>query len=167
MATNAAVLEKWVEKWEANKIPWHRTINNRFLLNYYDKLINGRSSIQIFFPMCGKSIDMKWLYDKGHKIVGVEYCEKAIKDFYEEQGLQYEVENVESVKGKLFKTSDDNIKIFCCDIFLFNKEYAGLMDAVWDRGAFEAVEKEDRKRYFINSILKLSYLQNAFQLCNN
>lgn len=154
MSTNPDVLGKWIEKWENNNIRWHKTSYNESLMKYSDILIDGRSSVQIFFPMCGKCIDMKWFYDKGHKVVGVEYCEKAIKDFFKEQGLQYEIETVEKIKGKLFKTSDGNIKLFCCDIYHFDKECAGLMDAVWDRGALGAVEKEDRKR-FVSLMLSL------------
>ncbi len=31
----------------------------RFLAKYLDKLVNGRSGITVFVPLCGKSVDMK------------------------------------------------------------------------------------------------------------
>lgn len=32
----------------------------RLLQKYLDLLVDGRSGLRIFFPLCGKAVDMKW-----------------------------------------------------------------------------------------------------------
>lgn len=32
----------------------------RLLQKHLDLLVNGRSGLRIFFPLCGKAVDMKW-----------------------------------------------------------------------------------------------------------
>ncbi|XP_076319946.1 thiopurine S-methyltransferase-like isoform X2 [Tachypleus tridentatus] len=125
-----------------------------YLEKYTDILLNGRKDVQIFFPMCGKCVDMKWFYDNGHRVVGVEYVEKAVKEFFQEQGLEYVVEPVEQISGNIYKTADGRMKIFCCEILKFNRDCAGLMDVVWDRGALVAIEKTDRK-IFVKLMLSI------------
>ncbi|KAK3532522.1 hypothetical protein QTP86_018510 [Hemibagrus guttatus] len=69
-----------------------------------DKVLCGRQQVRFFFPLCGKAVDMKWLADMGHVIVGVEISEKAIKQFFEEHSLEYKEEPVPAIPGaKLFK----------------------------------------------------------------
>lgn len=32
----------------------------RLLEKHLDKLVDGRQNIKVFFPLCGKTLDMKW-----------------------------------------------------------------------------------------------------------
>ncbi|XP_076319945.1 thiopurine S-methyltransferase-like isoform X1 [Tachypleus tridentatus] len=147
-------LDYWKTAWEKNNTKWHMQDRHPYLEKYTDILLNGRKDVQIFFPMCGKCVDMKWFYDNGHRVVGVEYVEKAVKEFFQEQGLEYVVEPVEQISGNIYKTADGRMKIFCCEILKFNRDCAGLMDVVWDRGALVAIEKTDRK-IFVKLMLSI------------
>ncbi|KAK2182819.1 hypothetical protein NP493_335g04000 [Ridgeia piscesae] len=40
-----------------------------------------------------------------------------------------------------------DLKIYCCDIIDFTKDLEGEFDAVWDRGAFGAINPDDRRGY--------------------
>nr|XP_022314694.1 thiopurine S-methyltransferase-like [Crassostrea virginica] len=51
--------EYWQKRWEERKIGWHKTNVDSLLEKHVDKLINGRNNIRIFFPFCGKALDMK------------------------------------------------------------------------------------------------------------
>src|SRR5690606_40297026 len=41
----------------------------------------------VFVPLCGKSLDMAWLAGRGHRVLGVELSEVAVRDFFAGQGL--------------------------------------------------------------------------------
>ena len=38
-------------------------------------------------PLCGKSLDMHWLAEQGHGVVGLELVEQAVEAFFDEAGL--------------------------------------------------------------------------------
>ncbi|VDI52776.1 Hypothetical predicted protein [Mytilus galloprovincialis] len=35
---------------------------------HVDKMLNNREKIKIFVPHCGKAVEIKWLWDKGHEV---------------------------------------------------------------------------------------------------
>ncbi|XP_062582862.1 probable thiopurine S-methyltransferase isoform X1 [Saccostrea cucullata] len=137
----------WKEKWDTGKIGFHRSHVDSLLEKHIDKLINGRENIQIFFPLCGKALDMRRLWDLGHTVIGVETVRSALEDFFEEQSIKYTVTDLTDGEGELFISEDKRIKLYCCDLFKFNREREGLMNAVWDRGSMVAINREDRSRY--------------------
>ena len=118
-----------------------------YIEKYYEKLTLGKETVKIFFPLCGKALDMKWLYDNGHEVVGVEISELAIKQFFEESNLQYAEDDATNVKGKVFKSIDGRLSLYACDIFHFNKSIECQFDTIWDRASFTAINKKDRERY--------------------
>ena len=69
------------------------------------------------------------LYEEGHEVVGVEYSEAAICQFFVEQQLPFEQlthtfpssEHSCMHTVKLFTTSDRRLRIYCMDFFLFSK----------------------------------------------
>ena len=36
----------------------------RALAQHLGAMLNGRNGVKIFFPLCGKAVDMKWYFDK-------------------------------------------------------------------------------------------------------
>lgn len=42
---------------------------------------------RVFVPLCGKSLDMIWLAQQGHEVIGVELSPVAVEDFFRENGL--------------------------------------------------------------------------------
>ncbi|XP_041357513.1 probable thiopurine S-methyltransferase [Gigantopelta aegis] len=139
-------VDYWKLRWAQRKVAFHSANVHKFLAEYNDRLLVGREHIKILFPMCGKTVDMKWAYDLGHVVVGVEGSEIPIKEFFEESGLEYTVEPLTTIAGNRYKTTDGRIQIFECDLFDFNKDLAGQFDAIWDRGAIVAVNKDQQKR---------------------
>lgn len=53
--------------------------------------------LTFFLPLCGKAGDLVWLHAKGAKVIGVEIVEKAIIELYEENDIQYRVEEINGV----------------------------------------------------------------------
>ncbi|UYV80256.1 TPMT [Cordylochernes scorpioides] len=156
-----------------------------YLVKHFPRLQNGRDAITIFVPLCGKAMDLKWLYDQGHSVIGVEIVLRPILDFFKEHGLHcdkllwrdldlYQVVmddgtvicfDKETVMNRTqcnyhwflcsrspenevcVQTGDGRLKIYNCDILVLPLAALDEVQAVWDRGAFVALEKEDRIRY--------------------
>nr|HMQ21809.1 methyltransferase domain-containing protein [Planctomycetota bacterium] len=95
----------------------------------------GRS---VLVPLCGKSIDMIWLAEHGHAVVGCEIAERAIRSFFEESGLEYEE------RGESFVATELPITIHCGDFFTFE---TAKCDALYDRAALAALPEERRADY--------------------
>ncbi|XP_028819254.1 probable thiopurine S-methyltransferase isoform X2 [Denticeps clupeoides] len=113
-----------------------------------DRVLRGRRGVRFFFPLCGKAVDMKWLADMGHSVVGVEFSEKGIRQFFEEQNVSYEEAAVPDLPGaKLFKSTDGKISLYQSDIYNFSSTIAGKFGAIWDRGSLVAINPCDRNRY--------------------
>ncbi|KAG5842681.1 hypothetical protein ANANG_G00180190 [Anguilla anguilla] len=141
-------LAEWEGRWQEGRIGFHQLHVHKMLESSIDKILCGRKGIRVFFPLCGKAVDMKWLADMGHSVVGVEISEKGIKEFFEDHDLSYSEELVPDIPGaKVFKSSDGKISLYQCDLFKFSSAVAGKFDGIWDRGALVAINPCDRERY--------------------
>ncbi|XP_018587323.1 probable thiopurine S-methyltransferase [Scleropages formosus] len=141
-------LSEWEDRWQEGRIGFHQLHVHRMLKTNIDKVLCGRKDVRFFFPLCGKAIDMKWLADMGHSVVGVELSQKAIKQFFEENNLSYSEESVPAIPGgKMFKSSDGKISLYQCSFYDFSSSIAGQFGGIWDRGALVAINPCDRQRY--------------------
>ncbi|KGL84609.1 Thiopurine S-methyltransferase, partial [Tinamus guttatus] len=144
----AVPAEEWLQKWAAGKTGFHQEHGHPLLKKYLDVLLNGRNGLRIFFPLCGKAVEMKWLADLGHRVVGAEISEQALREFFSEQGLPYREEPVPGIPGaKVLQSTSGNISLYCCSIYDLSSAVVGKFDGVWDRGALVAVNPCDRERY--------------------
>ena len=132
----------WHEKWEKNEIGFHDDDVNRMLAAHFQtfELADGA---RIFLPLCGKTRDIEWLLSKGHKVVGAELSEIAIKQLFEDLGVEPTV----TPAGQLMHYSAPNIDVFVGDIFDLTGEMLGLVDALYDRAALVALPDTLRARY--------------------
>uniref|UniRef100_A0A8B9V4W2 thiopurine S-methyltransferase n=1 Tax=Anas zonorhyncha TaxID=75864 RepID=A0A8B9V4W2_9AVES len=122
--------------------------NGRLLEKYLDVLLSGRSGLRIFFPLCGKAVDMKRLADLGHSIVGVDISEQALKEFFADQGLPYCEEPVPGIAG----AKKLQVGFLRCQMSVLKCPQTYIsFDGVWDRGALVAVNPCDRPR-LVNSL---------------
>ncbi|KAJ3583072.1 hypothetical protein NHX12_034494 [Muraenolepis orangiensis] len=141
-------LSDWEERWQQNRTGFHQSHVHKLLERNIDQVVAGRTGVAFFFPLCGKAVDMKWLADMGHSVVGVEIAEKAILQFYEENELSYAVESVPSIPGaKVYKSVEKNISIYQCDLYKFTSCVEGPFGAIWDRGSLVAINPQDRQKY--------------------
>ncbi|XP_077123781.1 thiopurine S-methyltransferase-like [Ranitomeya variabilis] len=145
----------WKQKWETRNIVFHENHVHQLLVEFINEMQNGRRQLNIFFPLCGKAVDMKWLADMGHNVVGVDVCEIGLKEFFSEHNIPYTEEAVAEIPGaKVFKSVSGNIALYCCSIYDISHSVIGRFDGMWDRGAFVAVNPKDRERY-ANIVLSL------------
>ncbi|XP_032717514.1 thiopurine S-methyltransferase isoform X1 [Lontra canadensis] len=149
-------LEEWQEKWVSRKIGFHQEQGHQLLKKHLDTFLKGGNGLRVFFPLCGKAVEMKWFADLGHSVVGVEISELGIREFFTEQNLSYSEEPITEIPGaKVFKSSKGNISLYCCNLFDLPRANIGKFDRIWDRGALVAVNPGDRERY-VDVILSLT-----------
>ncbi len=132
----------WHKRWENNKIGWHAEQINSQLIEYFSKL-NLVTGDKIFVPLCGKSLDMLYLLQKGLKVVGVEMSEIAAEQFFSENKLEYSVSKIDGLK--LYEGK--GIQIFCGDFFTLNPRHLVNVKAVYDRASLIALDKALRPKY--------------------
>ncbi|XP_035882355.1 thiopurine S-methyltransferase isoform X2 [Phyllostomus discolor] len=127
-------LEEWQEKWVDRKIAFHQEQGHQLLKKHLDNFLKGESGLRVFFPLCGKAVEMKWFADRGHSVVGVEISELGIREFFTEQNLSYTEEPIVAIPGaKVFKSSSGNISLYCCNLFDL-PSYADIMLSLMRKG---------------------------------
>ncbi|KAM9340132.1 putative thiopurine S-methyltransferase [Symphorus nematophorus] len=147
-AGRVMALGEWEQRWQEERIGFHQRQVHKMLESHIDKVLAGRTGVRFFFPLCGKAVDMKWLADMGHSVVGVEISEMAIKAFFEESNMTYSEEPVPAIPGaKVYKSSEKNISLYQCDLYNFSSSIEGQFGAIWDRGSLVAINPGDREKY--------------------
>lgn len=157
-------LASWSTRWAENKTGWHLDDVN-FALRNHSSLLLPSAQRRVLVPLCGKSLDLKWFYDAGHNVVGIEGVEKPVVEFYKEHNIPYVIEPFPG--GKLYKSKDGRLHIYCCDLFTLDAATLGKFDSVWDRGSLIAIYEEDTDRYvkLMKSVLAedFCYLANIVE----
>ena len=98
---------------------------------------------QVFVPFCGKTKDLLWLREQGHKIIAVELSRIAVDAFFVENQLPFNKTQVGEFE--LFET--DGIQIYCGDFFKFPKDILRGIHALYDRASLVALPSEMRFQY--------------------
>ena len=138
-------MEFWLERWERNETAFHQDDFNPYLRQYWQELhLEGDRAV--FVPLCGKSLDMLWLRDQGHRVLGVELSAIAVQGFFTENG--YTAQQVKQHAGGKFEHCEaDHIVILCGDFFNLGKADLKNVSAVYDRASLIALPPEMRERY--------------------
>lgn len=132
----------WLERWQQNQLGWHLGRTNPLLEKYWQELHITRGAA-VFVPLCGKSLDMRYLESLGHTVTGIELSEKAIRAYFEEGG-----EAAETTDGfYLTRFQGSRTSIYHGDYFdLSTPDILGVR-AVYDRGALVALPEDLREKY--------------------
>lgn len=134
--------EFWHRRWQEDRIPFHEGRVNRHLEVFWPQ-VAGVSEEAVFVPLCGKAIDLAWLRDRGHRVIGVELSERACRAFFTERGMAPEV-----AEGRGFRRfSHGAIELLCGDFFDLEPEHVQGAGLVYDRAALIALPPDLRPRY--------------------
>lgn len=133
----------WHQRWQNNEIGFHKDRVNPYLISHWPDLTLQQTNSRVLVPCCGKSLDLVWLAQQGHDVVGIEISPLAVESFFSENSLTPEVKSfdqftVYSVAG---------IEIYCGDLFELSTDIIGKIDAVYDRAAMIAMPPEMRSEY--------------------
>jgi thiopurine S-methyltransferase len=132
----------WLERWERKEIGFHENEVNVYLKQFWNELHLEQGG-RVFVPLCGKSVDLKWLREQGHPVLGIELSEIAARDFFTENSHQPKISG-----GTKFREYEaDRIRILCGDFFELSRDDLGKVSAVYDRASMVALPPEMRERY--------------------
>ena len=131
--------EFWLERWQRAETGFHEGVVNAYLMKYWQELHLAKDG-KVFVPLCGKSVDMQWLMQQGHPVVGVELSEIAVQAFFSENGYI----PVISARDKFGQYDANNIRILCGDFFDLKRDDLAGVSAVYDRASMVALPPEIR-----------------------
>lgn len=132
----------WNERWEQGEIGFHQEAINPHLEQHWPRL-NLPARARVLVPLCGKTRDMLWLAGEGHRVIGVELSELAVKAFFADNALVPEI----SSRGPFIRYAVDEIEILCGDFFDLDRDQLGPVEAVFDRASLVALPAGMRADY--------------------
>ena len=155
-------MANWLEFWENNEINWHSDVITQELEEYLG-LLKLEPGDKVFFPLCGKSLDMTYILNQGFSVIGVELSETGVKQFFHENGLDFTISEV----GKFDLYSAKNIEIYCGDFFSLTSKHLCDVKAVFDRKSLIALDRNLRQKYVkhLNDIIPLGVRILLITLC--
>lgn len=143
-------IDFWLERWNNNQIGFHQQQVNPYLVYFYGEKgppLEQREKLKVFVPLSGKSKDLLWLSQNAYKVFAVECSDRAVKDFFEENALNYK--HAQLGESGLYQSTDlpSIIEIFQGDFFELQKEHLEDVTDIFDRASLVALPEDMRKRY--------------------
>ncbi|AZY48520.1 thiopurine S-methyltransferase [Bordetella avium] len=132
----------WLDRWREGKTGFHQDRVTPLLPKYWPRLALPTGA-RVLVPLAGKSLDMVWLAEQGHEVLGVELSSLAVQQFFAEQG--WAPRRWESAYGQHYAAN--GVELICGDIFKLDD--AALKDClgVYDRAALVALPETMRRAY--------------------
>ncbi|MDD5056839.1 MAG: thiopurine S-methyltransferase [Sideroxydans sp.] len=132
----------WQQCWRDQQTDFHQPEINPLLIRFWRGLELAAGS-RVFVPLCGKSLDMIWLAQQGHEVIGLELSPVAVRAFFSENRMQATQRDV----GGFTLWQCGKISILCGDYFDVSQRDLGRIDAVYDRAALTALPQDIRLLY--------------------
>lgn len=133
---------EWLKRWEEGRIGFHRGQVHPALERYWSAMDVSPAS-RVLVPLCGKSLDMRWLAGQGYPVLGIELAHQAIEQFLAEGPGE-----VSRYRHNRFAISrQGSVELWCGDIFHFHIREAAEVGAFYDRAALIALPEAARQRY--------------------
>ncbi len=134
--------EFWLDRWSSNRIGFHRDAPLPLLVAHWGTL-DLPPGTQVFVPLCGKSLDMVWLAERGHRVLGVELSALAVQQFFAERGLVPAVRTT----GAGVHYEAGPYELIVGDAFALDTSLLAGCAGVYDRAALIALPPALRRTY--------------------
>lgn len=134
--------EFWHERWRVGQIGFHQSAVDRHLREHWPTLGLTEGS-RVFVPLCGKTLDLEWLRERGHSVAGVDLSAVALESFCMEHGIPAKRRTVDGFD--VYEAA--KLQLFCGDFFALTPELLGVFSAVYDRAALISWTPEVRAAY--------------------
>ncbi len=132
----------WHERWSSGRTHFHRGSVDTLLETYLERL-SLADGARVFVPLCGKSVDMRWLAERGFEVLGVELSRIAARAFFEENALACTA----AAQGSFERLRAGPVEILCGDFFNLGRSALGDVSGVYDRAALIALPESMRAAY--------------------
>ncbi len=149
----------WLKFWRDRRTDFHQQTVNQLLTRFWPSLDLAKGS-RVFVPLCGKSLDMIWLAQQGHDVIGVELSPVAVRAFFRENRLK----PVRTQLGKFTLWKHGRLSILCGDYFSLTADDLGPVDTVYDRAALTALPEDIRRLYIAHLRLIVADTARVFLL---
>jgi len=134
--------DPWHDRWESGRIGFHRD-DVHPMLEYFWPRLGLRGDETVFVPLAGKSLDMRWLAARGHRVLGVELSSIAARQFFEEAGEESTIDQ----RGNFVVHHYGAIEMWVGDVFDLSVEDLAITTAFYDRASLVALDRPTRQRY--------------------
>ena len=134
--------QRWKAKWKADDIAFHQPQIHPHLIRFWPRLALPVGAT-VLVPLCGKSLDLGWLHQQGHRVIGVELSHIAIAAYFAERGLQPQRQRL----GRFQRYWAGTLELWCGDLFDLRREDLGDVAAVYDCAALTALPAASRGHY--------------------
>jgi thiopurine S-methyltransferase len=132
----------WLDRWRTAQIGFHQAAVDRHLKAYWP-LLKLRAKSPVFVPLCGKSLDLLWLRERGHSVKGVELSPVALESFCMEHGIPA----MRRVLSDFDVYEAEGLTLYRGDYFKLTRALLGPVAAVYDRAALISWTPDARAAY--------------------
>ena len=124
----------WLQRWREGETGFHQARVLPLLQKHWPAVGVPRGG-RVFVPLAGKSLDMLWLAEQGHRVLGVELSPVAVEQFFAEQHL------TPAVHASRYGTHHvaGPIELICGDAFGLDEAVLADCAGVYDRAALIAL----------------------------
>lgn len=134
--------DQWRKRWQEGRIGFHLQQAHPALLRYWDALGIAKRT-KVLVPLCGKSLDMRWLADEGYPVLGIECAPEAIEQFL----VQRDTSVSRYRQADFTIARQGSVELWCGDFFHLHIEQATEIGAFYDRASLIALPPATRQRY--------------------
>ena len=132
----------WLERWQKADIGFHQATAHDFLARHWPAL-GVASGTEVLVPLCGKSNDMVWLAEHGHRVIGTELAQTAIDQFFADR-----TRTPASVTENGFNVSRAGpYELLCGDHLKLDPAVTRRIGGVFDRAALVALPRVLQQPY--------------------
>ena len=139
----------WQQRWDEGRIGFHMDQFHPWLRQHWAG-VTAKCHHRVLVPLCGKTLDLRYLAQGGHPVVGVEIVPEAIQQFYQEWSV---VPKTSEVKGGR-RFSGNRVTLYEADFFHVEPK-EGPFDAWYDRAALVALPSSERPAY-VSRLMELT-----------
>lgn len=132
----------WINAWRDGQTGFHQGAVHADLLSFGDQWLGEQPRI-VLVPLCGQSVDLLWLRDRGHEVYGVELAQQAVEGFFKQHNLAAS----RTTLGASTAWQAEGMTVLEGDIFQLDPDLLPKFDRVWDRAALVALAPEQREPY--------------------
>jgi thiopurine S-methyltransferase len=132
----------WHHRWRSGQTGFHQASVDADLIAHWGAL-SLREGDRVMVPLCGKSIDLLWLRERGHAVVGIELSDIALQAFCAENGIPAR----RQVGAMLNRYEAFKLELFQSDFLTLSPAQLGEVQAVYDRASLISWAPDLRKAY--------------------
>lgn len=140
----------WLERWQLGQTGFHLETVHPLLERHWPRAV-GQDKGPVLVPLSGKSLDLRYLNERGHPVTGIELSGIAIRQFFELLGETPKPQPL--AIGRLYQT--DHLNLLEADFFDLERQHLGEVAFVYDRAALIAMSPSQQGAY-AEQLLRLS-----------